>query len=106
MTAPRRPTRLEQPLPGTRCAACWCPIDLQPRRVGICPRCYVLLVCLAPDVVQRLVSADLVRLAPTERFRIVAQQAHLITVASNAWRARVPPAPYRGVSGPYRPGQG
>jgi hypothetical protein len=94
-TVTRRPTRLDTPLPGHRCPACWCSLVLDPRRVGVCPRCFVLVVCLAPERLQRLVPADLTRLSLDDRCRLVAEQAHLITVASNAWRAapRTPSRP-------------
>jgi hypothetical protein len=90
----RRPTRLDTPLPGHRCPACWMPLDLQPRFVAVCPRCFVLVACLGPERLQRLVPADMPRLSLDDRCRLASEQAQLIMVASNAWRA-LPRTPSR-----------
>ena len=103
---PTRPTRLDTPLPGHRCPACWLPIELQPRFVGVCPRCFVLVVCLGPERLQRLVPADMTRLSLDDRCRLAAEQGALIMAASSLWRSTPAPAPYRGVHGPHRVGQG
>ena len=102
----RRATQLETPPPGSRCPACWVELVLNPRSVSICPRCFVFVLCLAPGRLQPVLRSDLVRLAPAHRFELCAEQAHMITVGSNRWRSRPPPAPYRGPAGPYRTGQG
>jgi hypothetical protein len=92
----RRPTQLETPPPGTRCPACWHQIlGLQARAVSICPCCYVIVFCITPgQVMQRLVPADLRALSLNDRCRLSADQAQLIMLASNAWRAAPrPPRP-------------
>lgn len=88
-----RPTRLDTPLPGHRCPACWCPLELEPRRVGVCPRCFVLVVCLGPERLQRLVPADMCRLALVDRQQLANEQANLMLAAATRWRtAPRPPA--------------
>ena len=83
---PRRPTRLETPPPGCRCPACWHLLVLEPRQVSICPRCYVIVTCSAPEVVHRLVQADLLRLTVADRMRLCTDRAHMISVGALAWR--------------------
>lgn len=93
---PRRPTRLEQPPPGSRCPACWAPLALERLRVAICTRCFVYVAHTEGGRLVRLAPPDLRLVAVDARFRLAAEQASLISRASMAWRAlpRVPlPAP-------------
>lgn len=88
---PRRPTRLEQPLPGKRCPGCWLEYHeaVDPTTVLVCARCYVPGVCVAPD-----------RVVPFwESFasfpQAVLEQVHehrrkLIAQASTRWRSMHP----------------
>ncbi len=87
-----RPTRLDTPLPGHRCPACWQTLDLQPRVVGVCPRCFVLVVCLGPERLQRLVPADMCRLSVADRQTLANEQGHLMQVAALRWRSAPRPA--------------
>jgi len=90
----RRPTKLDSPPPGTRCPACWVDLVIDPRIVAVCPRCFVLVVCLAPERVLRLVPADLPRLSPADRHRLQLRQIALIGDASHRWRT-LPRTPSR-----------
>lgn len=89
-----RPTRLDTPLPGQRCPACWEPSDLQPRSVAVCPRCFVLVACIGPERLQRLAPADMCRLSVADRQQLANEQGQLMQVAADRWRS-TPPARQR-----------
>lgn len=101
----RRPTRLEQPLPGSRCPACWLELELKLGTVSICTRCFVLVGCTAPAALRRLDRVDLLRLAPADQMQLTADRHAMVTAAASAWRAlpRVSHSP--GASGPFPPGR-